>query len=87
MRQRLGDFFRGKLALASQMQNIVGYGRVGFDGFHVYLPIEDGTLYLQAAVQGHRRVPSGLAEFLQQRTIGALKLSGQAACVRLNCPG
>ena len=46
-----------------------------------------GRSICKAAVQGHRRVPSGLAENPQRRRDGALRQAGQVPSIRLGHPG
>jgi hypothetical protein len=70
VRHGLGDFFRGKVALAAQVQYIVFDGRIGFDLFHGVLLFQ-GRAHLQLpykvtdeSLPAWRKIPSGTGKAL-----------------------
>jgi hypothetical protein len=69
------------------MQNIVCNRLVGSGCVHGILLLQGRALHLQHATQGHRQVPSGLAEDPQQRRESALRQSGSVRNIRLDHPG
>ncbi len=82
----LGNSFGGESASVPEIQDIICDCRIGFVCIHGVLLMQGKARDLQAAVQGHRRVPSGLAGNSQRRRNGALRQAGLVTSIRLNHP-